>query len=97
MSEATPAIVELIRRLTAGDLSVLKATLDTPDSQIATVAGSANDRLWSALADEGLARELALQIDVPLPPHFRPKSFTLTEDGRAALPQLLRDAFDASQ
>ena len=87
------ALVELIRRLSASDVSVLRATLDTPDSQIATVANSANDVLWSAFVKKGLARELTLDLDVPIPPGFRPKTFALTDDGRTELPQLLSDAF----
>jgi hypothetical protein len=95
MSDARP-LVELIRRLSASNLSVLRATLDTLDSQIATTANSANDILWSAFVDRGLARELTLDLDVPLPPGFQPKTFALTDEGRARLPQLLSEAFDES-
>jgi len=70
--------------------------LDTPDSQIATTANSANDVLWSAFVDHGLARELTLDLDVPLPSGFRPKTFALTEEGRTRLSRLLSEAFDES-
>jgi hypothetical protein len=81
---------ELLQGLSAADRSVLAATLETPDSQIATVRNSANDQLWSRLVELGYAREMVLDID--LPPalkHIQPRSFALTASGRAALAELL--------
>jgi len=80
----------LLQRLSPGDRSVLAATLDTPDSQIATVRDTANDRLWSRLVELGFARELVLDID--LPPalkHIQPRSYAFTTPGRAAIAELL--------
>jgi hypothetical protein len=82
----------LLRGLSAGDRSVLAATLETSDSQIATVRGSPNDLLWSQLVKLGLAQEKVLEID--LPPalkHIQPRSFALSDAGRAALPALLAE------
>jgi len=84
-------LVELLRRLNASDMSVLEATLHTPDSQIATVTNSANDVLWSKMSELGLAREMTLELDMPPQLRtFQPKSFALTEAGRTALPELLK-------
>jgi len=80
----------LLRRLSLADRSVLVATLETPESQIATVRDTANDMLWSRLVELGLARELVLDID--LPPalkHIQPRSYALTAPGRAAITEVL--------
>jgi uncharacterized caspase-like protein len=88
-------LIDLLRNLSASDGSVLLAVLDTPDSQIATVANSANDRLWSTFVAHGFAQELTLDLDERLrPAGFQPRTYALTNAGRDALPQLLHDAFD---
>jgi hypothetical protein len=86
-------LVDVIRGLRASDMSLLIAALDTPDSQIATVANSQNDIFWSALAEYGLARELAWDPDVVQSVPRRAKTFALTEEGRSALPRLVALAF----
>ncbi|HYU79796.1 MAG TPA: hypothetical protein VEK56_12475 [Vicinamibacterales bacterium] len=84
------ALLELLRRLTPSDMSVLRATLDTPHSQIATVKNSPNDVLWSKMVECGLATEMTLDLDAPPPlQNFSPKSFALTAQGRTMLPKLL--------
>jgi hypothetical protein len=83
-------LLGVLGRLSAADRSVLAATLETPDSQIATVRGSPNDVLWSKLVELGFAREMVL--DLELPPqlkHIQPRSFALTDAGRSALAELL--------
>ena len=83
-------LMQLMKQLSPGERSVLVATLDTPNSQIATVRNTPNDRLWSKMAELGLAQELVLDIDLPLLlKHVEPRSFALTELGRAKLPELL--------
>lgn len=87
---APQELIDLVQALSPGERSVLVATLETPNSQIATVRNTPNDRLWSKLVELGLAQEMALEIN--LPPalaHVQPRSFALTELGRAELPQLL--------
>jgi len=88
-------LVDLLRRLKPSDMSVLRAALDTPDSQIATVRNSPNDVLWSAMVDLGFASEMTLDLDVGRElPHFHPKSFALTERGRTSLPDLLSQVIE---
>jgi hypothetical protein len=83
-------LVWMVERLSPGDRSVLRATLDTPDSQIATVRDSPNDVLWTKMVELGLAREMTLEIDFPRAlKQIQPKSFLLTEQGRIAMGQLL--------
>lgn len=94
--DETHALLDLLRHLSASDLSVLQAAVGVPGSQIATVKGSANDVFWSRLVDLGLARELTL--DIELPPqlsHLRPKSFALTDEGGTAVRELLAGWQDA--
>jgi hypothetical protein len=86
----TQELLQLMQRLSPGERSVLAATLETPDSQIATVRNTANDRLWSKMVELGLAQEMTLEIN--LPPalqHVQPRSFALTELGRVKVRQLL--------
>jgi hypothetical protein len=84
-------VLDLLRKLKPSDMSVLQASLQTPDSQIATVKGSANDALWSKLVEFDLAREMTLEVDVPPAlPNFHPKSFALTGPGRVVIPALLK-------
>jgi hypothetical protein len=83
-------LVWMVERLSPGDRSVLRATLDTPDSQIATVRDSPNDVLWTKMVELGFAREMTLEIDFPRAlKQIQPKSFLLTEQGRIAMAQLL--------
>jgi hypothetical protein len=91
MNAGEQEVIDLLRNLKASDMSVLEATLDTPDSQIATVRDSPNDVLWSALERMGLAQEMVLDIEIPSAlKNFYPKSFAFTERGRAEMPRLLR-------
>jgi len=86
----TQELQQLLQRASAADRSVLAASLETPDSQIATVRNSSNDVLWSKMVELGFAQEMTLDIDLPAAlKHIQPKSFALTELGRTALPQLL--------
>jgi hypothetical protein len=89
---STPSLLDQLRRLKPSELSVLRATLDTPGSQIATVAGTANDAFWTTMVERGFAKEMTLEIG-PIEglPDFRPRSFALTEHGRAVVADLLRD------
>jgi hypothetical protein len=86
-------LVWMVERLSPGERSVLRATLETPDSQIATVRDSANDVLWTKMVELGFAREMTLEIDFPQAlKQIQPKSFLLTEQGRIAMSQLLGSA-----
>ena len=89
----TQELLQLVQRLSPGEQSVLVATLETPDSQIATVRDSPNDVLWTKMVELGFAREMTLEIDFPRAlKQIQPKSFLLTEQGRIAMGQLLASA-----
>ena len=80
----------MVERLSPADRSVLAATLEMPQSQIATVRNSPNDVLWSKMVELGFAREMTLEIDLPAAlQHIQSRSFALTELGRTTVSQLL--------
>jgi hypothetical protein len=80
----------MVQRLSSTDKSVLAATLQTPESQIATIKNSPNDILWSKMVELGFAREMTLELDLPAAlQHIQPRSFSLTELGRTTMSQLL--------
>jgi hypothetical protein len=86
-------LVGMVEQLSPGDRLVLRATLETPDSQIATVRDSPNDVLWTKMVQLGFARDMTLEIDFPqVLKQIQPKSFLLTEQGRIAMSQLLGSA-----
>jgi len=85
---ATRALEGLLQRLSPGDRSLLAATLETPDSQVATIRDTPNDLLWSRLVELGFARELVLDMP-PASKHIQPRSYALTTPGRAAIAALL--------
>jgi hypothetical protein len=47
---------QLMQRLSPGERSVLAANLETPDSQIATVRNTPDDRLWSKMVEPGRSK-----------------------------------------
>jgi hypothetical protein len=51
--------------MSTADLSVLKAALARPDSQMMTTAGSANDVLWQQFSHRGWATQLAAPRELP--------------------------------
>jgi hypothetical protein len=86
----TQELVQLLQHLSPAEQSVLVATLETPDSQIATIKDTPNDALWSKLVELGLAQEMTLELDLPAAlRHIQPRAFALTPLGRTKLPELL--------
>jgi hypothetical protein len=81
-------VVTLIRELGRAHLSVLRATLQTPGSQVTIVTNTRNAAFWRALVDCGFAQELPWDPDLQLV-RARWKTFALTHEGRLTLPQLL--------
>ena len=81
----------LVSGLSAGDRSVLVAALKTPDSQMMTIEGSANDAFWSALERMGLMQHHPLPLDMARSLEgtgVKPKMFSVTEKGQAQIPEL---------
>jgi hypothetical protein len=92
-SDDTRELLQLIRLLKPPDMSVLQVAIDVPGSQIATVKNSANDVLWTKMEKSGFARQVPLEIEIPPDlKSFRPKSFTLTDEGRVVVFELVKIA-----
>jgi hypothetical protein len=83
---------QLAQQLTAGDRSVLRASLQLPNQEaiMMTAEGSANDNLWKAMASAGWL------IEVPVPDALaglpKLKQYSLTVAGRDQIPKLLPQA-----
>jgi hypothetical protein len=70
--------------MSRADLSVLKAALERPDSQMMTTVGSANEVLWQQFAHRGWATQL------PAPPEMPAsiRRYSLTDQGRTEVLKL---------
>jgi hypothetical protein len=85
----TEALLARMRTMTDGDLSVLHASLQSPDSSMATSPGSPNDVLWSAM--EKLGWMLRHEQSIPLPgmASFNLLTYVITPEGRHPITELL--------
>lgn len=94
MSVAQPSneLDALVAKLSAGDRSVLRASLQRPagEAQMMTAEGSANHELWEALA----ARGWMVRLPVPkeFPPELKFAIFALTATGHQQIPLQLPKA-----
>jgi hypothetical protein len=85
--ESDESLMAQMLTLSAGDLSVLEASLGKPDSVMLTVIGSANDRLWSKMEKRGwLKKEMSLSNHQPLP--FQASAYRFADGGREAVAAL---------
>jgi len=78
-------LIREMLRMSAGDISMLDALVQDPEAQTATMPGTANDRLWSKMAEWGWM----VETPSPLP---NTKTFGLTPVGKLGLP-IFMDAF----
>ena len=85
-------IGHLFWQASPGDRSILYNLLDREGGIGMTLPGSANDQLWSCLAEHGWMEAMETLKDMPMPM----SQFVLTETGRRVLPvvwdQLMRAA-----
>jgi hypothetical protein len=85
--DSNESLMAQMLTLSAGDLSVLEASLAKPDSTMMTVIGSANDRLWSKMERRGwLKKEVSLSNHQPLP--FQTSAYRFADGGREAVAAL---------
>ena len=90
--EQRDVLLELLRKLTPGHLSTLIASLDEPESRIGTSTGSANYALLRQLCDWGFAREFPVEIYLPAELRHGLTSFSIHEDAKQEISQLLEQA-----
>jgi len=79
---------QLARDVTVGDLSMLQAAARDDSVVLTTTAGTANDKLWSAMA----AASWVAEIEAPALPHGLPlrfKSFKMLPEATAMVVALV--------
>jgi hypothetical protein len=85
---ADPAVKVAFAATSAGDRSILRASLDLDDSVMTTTAGSPNDALWACFLRHGWMEDVAMPDDLKaaLPGGVQRK---FTELGRRSVPVIL--------
>lgn len=83
-------LFQRLRRMSAGDISVLRASLETSNSEMTTMPGSANDSLWSEMVTLGWMSKRTDAVG-PIQILLFKVEPAGTEPIRALLQQLARD------
>jgi hypothetical protein len=83
---------DLLRGLTPGHASTVIASLSEPESRIGTSTDSANYAFLQQLCEWGLAKELPLEVELPPEIQSALTSFSINEDAKAEIAQLLKQA-----
>jgi hypothetical protein len=87
--EQLNSLLERMRAMSAADLSVLEASANTPDSNMTTAPGSANEALWTAFAGFGWVGIKEDALDLPDGKKFVMKIYTITREGLQPILNLL--------
>jgi hypothetical protein len=82
-------ILQQMREMTEADLSVLQASVDTPDSSMTTAPGSPNEALWSAMEKLGWMVRTTDELDPPGVGRFLLQVYSLTPAGQVGVSHLL--------
>jgi len=85
-------LIDLLRGLTPGHVSTLVVSLSEPGSQIGTSTDSKNYVFLQKLCEWGLAKEVPLQLDMPPEIQAALTSFSIDEDAKAEIADLLQAA-----
>jgi hypothetical protein len=85
----TEALLRRMRQMSAGDLSMLEAAVNTPDSNMATGPGSPNEALWSEMAALGWIVTRDEELDIPGGIRFPMRIYSITPEGRQPIAGLL--------
>ena len=91
-SEQRAVLIELLRKLTPGELSTVVASLSEPGSRIGTSTNSRNYAFLQQLSAWGLASELSLDVDLPPELQTVLTSFSIQEEAKAEIAELIRTA-----
>ena len=78
-----------MRSMSAADISVLEASAHTPDSNMTTAPGSANEALWTAFAGFGWVAIKEDALDLPGGKKFVMKIYSITPEGLHPILNLL--------
>ena len=91
--EQSDVLIDLLRRMTAGHVSTIAASLREPGSRIGTSRSSENYAFLRMLCDYGMAEELPLDVDLPDEVLAELTSFVIDEDAKPAIASLLLAEF----
>ena len=86
---STESLLARMRSMTASDISVLQASLQSSDSSMATSPGSANDLLWSAMEKLGWMRRHEEIFPLSGGTAFNLLTYAITPQGRQPISELL--------
>ena len=85
----TQEIDEKLKNLTAGHLSTIAASLDTPDSQVATTTDSKNFAFLKVLEKVGMATEIPISTDLQPNNKNNVTSFQINEKSKETVRKLI--------
>ena len=90
---ATPEQIETLlqrmREMSAADISVLEACLNTPESSMTTAPGSHNDMLWTEMVAYGWMIRREEELELPGGSKLLMKIYTISPEGRQPIISLL--------
>jgi hypothetical protein len=87
------ALLVLMRSMSPAEISVLEASVRTPDSNMTTGPGSRNEALWTEMAQLGWIAIKEDSIDLPGGNEFTVKIYSITPEGVAPIQELLSKIF----
>jgi hypothetical protein len=90
--EQRDALTTLLSELTPGHVSTLIASLNEADSQIGTSTDSKHYAFLNQLCALGLSKEVGLDVDLPADLMEGLTSFTINEDAKAEIAELIQSA-----
>ena len=83
------ALLERMRAMSAADISVLEASASTPDSNVTTAPGSANEALWSEFVKLGWMIKKEDALDLPGGRRFEMTIYSISSEGLQPILDLL--------
>ena len=83
------ALLERMRAMSAADISVLEASANTPDSNMTTAPGSANEALWSEFVKLGWMIKNEDALDPPGGKRFVMTIYSISSEGLQPVHDLL--------
>jgi|SRR5579862_8696715 len=83
------ALLNRMRTMSAADISVLHASAHTPDSNMTTAPGSANEALWSEMVNMGLMSVKEDALDLPGGKRFVMRIYSISPEGLEPILDLL--------
>jgi hypothetical protein len=83
------ALLRRMREMSAADISVLEASVNTPDSNVTTAPGSPNEKLWSEMEALGWMVKRNEELELGGGMRFPMAIYSFTTEGRLAVSSLL--------